>query len=438
MAQSPLILNIMSLAYQNTSAEDLGDPSLNTDKSRRRHLFDTYITRMFKRKASARPYEAEQTKQRLAWLAQNMQKHNQEVFLIEGLQPSWLLTNRWQWVYVIVSRLVSGLGIALGLQQVFQMNILLMIGLSIGLSVGFIDILRFEWFRKRIWTRESSTFRWSFINIVVVLLSIELVLWLVFRLIRPRGVLLGVGVLISVIFLGLPFGAIAGLIFGLRGSRQSMEYDIQTVEALRWSWRKALKGGPIGGLIFGLVGVITAGILFGMHFLGRYNTNAIIVAMVLGGLIFGMIGILIGILSSGLSREIIETKSFPNQSILLSIRSAIIGGLASGLSIGMTIGLLSLTFEVNPVANALSGGLFGVVTGALWYGGFDVIQHYILRLILVIHGHIPANYARFLDYAVDRIFLQKVGGGYRFIHRLLLEHFAEMDPLLPPPNPQAK
>ena len=31
-----------------------------------------------------------------------------------------------------------------------------------------------------------------------------------------------------------------------------------------------------------------------------------------------------------------------------------------------------------------------------------------------------------LDYAVDRIFLQKVGGGYRFIHRLLLEHFAEM------------
>ncbi|MDJ0904037.1 MAG: hypothetical protein QNJ55_35140 [Xenococcus sp. MO_188.B8] len=35
------------------------------------------------------------------------------------------------------------------------------------------------------------------------------------------------------------------------------------------------------------------------------------------------------------------------------------------------------------------------------------------------------NYARFLDYASDRIFLQKVGGGYIFIHRLLLEHFAQ-------------
>ena len=36
------------------------------------------------------------------------------------------------------------------------------------------------------------------------------------------------------------------------------------------------------------------------------------------------------------------------------------------------------------------------------------------------------DYARFLDHAADLIFLQKVGGGYRFIHRLLLEHFAEM------------
>ena len=34
-----------------------------------------------------------------------------------------------------------------------------------------------------------------------------------------------------------------------------------------------------------------------------------------------------------------------------------------------------------------------------------------MRLILLIQGHTPRNYARFLDYAVDRIFLQKVGGG---------------------------
>jgi hypothetical protein len=30
----------------------------------------------------------------------------------------------------------------------------------------------------------------------------------------------------------------------------------------------------------------------------------------------------------------------------------------------------------------------------------------------------------FLDYAAERIFLRKVGGGYIFIHRLLQEYFA--------------
>ncbi len=64
----------------------------------------------------------------------------------------------------------------------------------------------------------------------------------------------------------------------------------------------------------------------------------------------------------------------------------------------------------------------GLVDG----GGKACIQHFTLRLILYCNGYVPWNYARFLDYATERIFLQKVGGGYIFIHRLLLEHFAQM------------
>jgi len=40
---------------------------------------------------------------------------------------------------------------------------------------------------------------------------------------------------------------------------------------------------------------------------------------------------------------------------------------------------------------------------------------------------VTGDYAQFLDYASDRIFLQKVGGGYVFIHRLILEHFAQIE-----------
>jgi hypothetical protein len=40
----------------------------------------------------------------------------------------------------------------------------------------------------------------------------------------------------------------------------------------------------------------------------------------------------------------------------------------------------------------------------------------------------PLNYIRFLNYAVERVFLRKVGGGYIFTHRLLMEYFATLEP----------
>jgi hypothetical protein len=71
------------------------------------------------------------------------------------------------------------------------------------------------------------------------------------------------------------------------------------------------------------------------------------------------------------------------------------------------------------------GTLYGLIA-FFWYGAQDVIQHYILRFILYWRGHTPLRYANFLDYAARLVFLQKVGGGYIFMHRLLLEHFAAM------------
>jgi predicted lipid-binding transport protein (Tim44 family) len=95
----------------------------------------------------------------------------------------------------------------------------------------------------------------------------------------------------------------------------------------------------------------------------------------------------------------------------------LIVGLIGALIVGLFVGLIGGLFY-GPFI-----GLIAVIFG----GGKDCIQHLTLRLILYAHGYIPWNYARFLDYATERIFLQKVGGGYIFIHRLLLEHFAQME-----------
>lgn len=59
---------------------------------------------------------------------------------------------------------------------------------------------------------------------------------------------------------------------------------------------------------------------------------------------------------------------------------------------------------------------------------FDFLQlvmHFSLRCTLCIYSRsLPWNLARFLDYCVERRLLQRVGGRYRFLHRELLEYFA--------------
>ena len=108
LAQTPLTLGIMSLAYQDMPAERLTGEAYNSIEARRTHLFETYLGRMFKRKGQGdKPCSDEQTEAWLSWLAQGMKQHNQGIFLIEQLQPSWLSSRGWVWAYVLVSRLIG-------------------------------------------------------------------------------------------------------------------------------------------------------------------------------------------------------------------------------------------------------------------------------------------------------------------------------------------
>jgi hypothetical protein len=91
-------------------------------------------------------------------------------------------------------------------------------------------------------------------------------------------------------------------------------------------------------------------------------------------------------------------------------------GLAAGLIYGLSIGL----------SNGLIFGLVGGLIVGLNRGGSAVIKHYALRLILWLNGYTPFKFIKFLDQCAKRILLKKVGGGYIFIHRMLLDYFAEM------------
>lgn len=51
---------------------------------------------------------------------------------------------------------------------------------------------------------------------------------------------------------------------------------------------------------------------------------------------------------------------------------------------------------------------------------------WLCKYSLYLTGYIPRNIEGLLDLCVDRLFLRRVGGGYIFIHRMLMEHFAAM------------
>jgi energy-coupling factor transporter ATP-binding protein EcfA2 len=153
----------------------------------------------------------------------------------------------------------------------------------------------------------------------------------------------------------------------------------------QYQWSVGLLSGLFHGLYYGLfigLGVgLALGLLFGL----------------LGGLNVGLRGLLIG----------------------LGV------GLLNGLIIGLGSGMLSGQFPGQPNELVLRQRT-GVVK--LDVGLFDAaVQPYLVRFWLARSGVFPWRAVPFLEDATARILLRRVGGGYQFTHRLLLDYFADLD-----------
>jgi hypothetical protein len=61
----------------------------------------------------------------------------------------------------------------------------------------------------------------------------------------------------------------------------------------------------------------------------------------------------------------------------------------------------------------------------LAYGGLAAWQQRQLSRVLAHSLLIPHDFLAFLDYAAERNLLRRVGGGYMFVHLLLLDYFRE-------------
>lgn len=373
IAHTPFLLNTMAYAYQDASPPTLAlPPDEENEDGRIKHLFENYVETRIKNDSSENKYTPRETRHYLSWLARKLHQHQLTVFYIENLNFAWAQESYLRWYKPI--------GLLAGT----------FIGAIIGALVGY------------------GT------DIVSGLLSVSI----------PIDAFIG---------------ATVGIIIGWYSTHNEKILPAETI-TWRWTWQ-ALAIGLSTGILIGTVAYFIA-ITMGLDSI-RFFVGLYVGILISFSVVFGM-----GIHSS----EYVQARSSPNHGIRLTIENSIGLCLISGVVIGfaylvglmMIVPLISvsggvlrdnfieamkLVFDAGYINLILAGiaiaSASGLFIGIVFGGGIVVVKHIILRVFLFRGGDIPPNYAEFLDHAANDLhILRKVGGGYIFRHRYLLEYFA--------------
>lgn len=365
--RTPLMLRLVTQTYAYVSPNEI--PPVGDHDSWVQQLFQDYVRRMLQRQRQLEEeaaYAPEEIEHYLAWLAWQMRLHGLKDLYLWRMQPDWLPDQRARRRYEERVALFDTLSLLLGAAVV----------------IGLLYLLAGTW------------------GVVVV-------------------------------------GVLGGFGQAFRGSPPIIrltDFDsesISPVAALRWSWNGAVLGGLTGGVFGGLGCGLVIG-LPGLLLSGGPAPGE--VALLLFGSLFGLLGLLLGGTTRG---EIADRDSrTPDEAIRRSLRSSRAGGLLGCLMGALVGGLLGVLFRemgfnsLDVVWSGLLGlSAFAVIGGLLGLtllGGRSVVKHRALRRTLQRAGLLPRNLVPFLDYCAGYILLDKVGGGYRFIHDVLRDYFADL------------
>jgi len=306
----------------------------------------------------------QQTCKTLSWIAQQLQANNTVELLIEKMQPSWLESARLRCRYRLI------------------------FGLTVGLISGLIFGLT-----------ERSIFG-----------------------------LMG----------GLSFGLIIGLGRRLDKIEPVEEFQISMSRATR---RKILDS-LCSEIIVALIIMLSFGLIFGLIFRMEKGLEEDLISWLIFGLILMLFRRLIIELMVEMKQELKE-RLYPNQGIWKSSQNVLWTTALSYLlsmiafraisALGRVAKKLDWQPELGFIFHNLSLSLLNELTISLSLcfilgGGLACVQHLSLRLVLWWQSGVPWNLARFLNYCVERRLLLRVGGRYRFLHRELLDHFAQPHP----------
>ncbi len=465
LAETPLLLSIMSLAYKGVAADELQRP--DTLERHRHHLFETYIDRMYRRRGDKPAYTQAHIRRCLTWLSTELDRRSLTVFAIEDLQPDWLGRPLFRGLYS------AGVGAIVGLiAGMIASTFLIASTFSMGLDF-YPPSESQSWIA---WLIEvlSGSWRYGLLAILVGLFTIDLHRAALQNLVMGRLRWPAAGrLLVNLAFTGLissglvaitpvflsrlledPLVVFAWVVGGALVSLVSARLrtpQIGLTEGISWSWGRARRWAALGiiaGQILSGIGVWWVFAI--MPYTEMYGLLAWIAASGLIILVSGIGGCLASI-AGGISGKRIGLRTRTNEGIYRSGLNAMITTTLTGA--GLTVFVLPLVAIILVTSVARLSGqpiptitrpqdlleifsqlpwtffafigfvLFGSIIGLLT-GGLACIQHAVLRALLLFEGA-PLDLGRTLQFATDRLLLRRVGGGFIFIHRLLLEHFAQ-------------
>ena len=420
LVQSPLMLRIVQSVYgRSENGEVPGNGVVNEQD-----LLGAYVAHRLDGEASSAAEIPANIRRILSWLAANMKRHNQNQFLQELLQPSWLSLKGWQWLYLLITRLWDGFVIAIVLWLLLQQYRVANPDIPVApsqLVAGWLDI-----------SLVRAEFVILFVGNVLLSLLIAIVHAAQFDTYKSRALdlgrrsrnrqralqLLAVGLVVTVVTtvamlaiaapqLAAIWGVIEGVVFVIFARYihgRSYTTEVRTVEALSWSWLNAAKGAS-----FGFLAAVFTEVVETLYLTENGYWQSITTYMI------------VGFLLGGLNGYRIQSGERSNQGIWLAAYNALLAAAITTPIVGVVSGLIW------GAESGILTALIMFISSLALFGGSNIVKHLIIRGLLWFDRKIPLRLTAVLDEATQIALLRRVGGSYIFIHDLLLEWFAARD-----------
>jgi serine/threonine protein kinase len=392
LSHSPLMLGVMITAYQDVTAEQL--PNFDSLEDQRDYLFSLYVERAWQRRTAEKKFSLEEIKHWSSRLAWGMQLRSQAMFFVEDLQPDWLSKTGEQQFHTRYRLLLMAI-----FAVTWFISSVLFLEADEYLYYGAMGAL---WG----WTLFYGTERFGVVRALVIFI----VLTSIFRVTLDWDETFTDYFRKSFFKSTLPYSLILGMMSTLYHRTGQSIKKIVSVESLYYSVSSLRWIGFVASMAGGLFVVLPS--------IGTVSPVEAFIKVIGAGLV--------GLFITGFQSNQLQLSSAINEKIHRSLRNGLQMGLVGAVAVMCLIGIVfhPIGFDLSEGAPALFNVLPFAVTAFFVYGGGVTLKHFVLRRELMHQQILPANFIDLLQEGVQLGIIRRVGGGFIFIHRYLLEYFA--------------